>query len=704
MSKKTPDSSDNAEDGSLDEYGVWVKTGPEDSKDEGDGSIAEVLDDSFDENLFDEPEAAVSLSLDNDIRLQDPAPGTRLGGTQTMGQEVADMSEQDKTKHASLTDSDETKGAGQESEVDLELNADDDLGGLSDLLLNIDEETEQDDTIYLEDDDLSFDLNDENDDLLLEQESLDTESSDDFGEDIVIPGLDEELGLDAAEAGLDLPQDSLEGLDNIDAELAALESEPAAPPPAESAIETHDVAEVGLDEFLDAQDTAAAADAPAESDDLSDLVLDDEITLDIGSFDEEPAAQDNAVLADGAPDEGEIDLDIDLGPEIDLDEDLASAAQVDAKDELMPGVESEIDSILSNAPETSEPALPELDLEAEPAFDDVQAVADAVRGEPAAGASTGILSSIEEELHAIRTELTDLRAELKKLRGRDSADAAIAADEPAADDELEMTVDAAKEDTKSGGGFFDDDDDETIALTGDELDNILNTAEFTEEVGESSAPDLDDDAEPEKSGDVPVSSDAFTFSDSEQEKVGEEPVFEDNSANEEFPPIEEISLEELDDASHASAATADDRSGSEGENPEVAQLAQLDIEKELAGIEDLKDEEEDIELFTGEDISGLELEIPEDFDKHAESAADDTVGESDIGEIQGLEEASAIADVPAAPPADAEEVSFSLKQEIKAVLAYMDQLLDSLPEDKIKEFAQSEHFEVYKKLFDELGL
>ena len=34
----------------------------------------------------------------------------------------------------------------------------------------------------------------------------------------------------------------------------------------------------------------------------------------------------------------------------------------------------------------------------------------------------------------------------------------------------------------------------------------------------------------------------------------------------------------------------------------------------------------------------------------------------------------------------------------------MDQLLESLPEDKIKEFAQSEHFEVYKKLFDELGL
>jgi hypothetical protein len=34
----------------------------------------------------------------------------------------------------------------------------------------------------------------------------------------------------------------------------------------------------------------------------------------------------------------------------------------------------------------------------------------------------------------------------------------------------------------------------------------------------------------------------------------------------------------------------------------------------------------------------------------------------------------------------------------------MDQLLESLPEDKIHEFANSEHFDVYKKLFDELGL
>ena len=45
-----------------------------------------------------------------------------------------------------------------------------------------------------------------------------------------------------------------------------------------------------------------------------------------------------------------------------------------------------------------------------------------------------------------------------------------------------------------------------------------------------------------------------------------------------------------------------------------------------------------------------------------------------------------------------------MKQEIKSVLSYMDQLLENLPEEKIAEFARSEQFETYKKLFAELGL
>jgi hypothetical protein len=49
-------------------------------------------------------------------------------------------------------------------------------------------------------------------------------------------------------------------------------------------------------------------------------------------------------------------------------------------------------------------------------------------------------------------------------------------------------------------------------------------------------------------------------------------------------------------------------------------------------------------------------------------------------------------------------VPAAFKQELRAVLSYMDILLESLPEKKIEEFARSEHFEPYKKLFKELGL
>lgn len=49
-------------------------------------------------------------------------------------------------------------------------------------------------------------------------------------------------------------------------------------------------------------------------------------------------------------------------------------------------------------------------------------------------------------------------------------------------------------------------------------------------------------------------------------------------------------------------------------------------------------------------------------------------------------------------------ISIDLKNDIKSVLLYMDQLLENLPEEKIMEFAKSEQFGTYKRLFNELGL
>lgn len=50
------------------------------------------------------------------------------------------------------------------------------------------------------------------------------------------------------------------------------------------------------------------------------------------------------------------------------------------------------------------------------------------------------------------------------------------------------------------------------------------------------------------------------------------------------------------------------------------------------------------------------------------------------------------------------ETGFPIREQLKRILYAMDQALEDLPEDKIAEFAGSKHFDVYEKLFYEIGL
>jgi hypothetical protein len=91
--------------------------------------------------------------------------------------------------------------------------------------------------------------------------------------------------------------------------------------------------------------------------------------------------------------------------------------------------------------------------------------------------------------------------------------------------------------------------------------------------------------------------------------------------------------------------------------------------------------EEDFGILVVDEPSG---EIPEAAEEHNEEVA-----------------------VQEAVSADTEEISAipgHLKQELKTVLSYMDQLLEALPDEKIEEFARSEYYDTYKKLFRDLGI
>ncbi|MGC8764559.1 MAG: hypothetical protein ACP5QT_01565 [Brevinematia bacterium] len=51
-----------------------------------------------------------------------------------------------------------------------------------------------------------------------------------------------------------------------------------------------------------------------------------------------------------------------------------------------------------------------------------------------------------------------------------------------------------------------------------------------------------------------------------------------------------------------------------------------------------------------------------------------------------------------------EALSPETKEELRTVLKYLDNLLENLPEDKIKEFAKSEYYDLYIKILDKLGI
>ncbi len=658
-----------------------------------------------------------------------------------------------------------------------------DLGDLSDLeeeiALSLEEE-EDGDTIYLEEDDLKLELDDHEDDLVLEgdeelEEDIVIPGLDDELEDITIPELDDEISVlddDTPSDGDDFELD-IEDLDD-DTVSIKQSSEPddedlspsdeASPGALESMDELDDLQDedlledISIDEFMDktAPENGDEDDSPLDSED-SFLELDDQ--------------QD--ALSTELPAE---DLDID----IDLDEDIlgldSNEEDVDLDDSSLPGAEEDVVS-LDDMPDTDySEELDELgsddELEAAtPAenegFDDVAAFSDSLsdsddgdNGSMVDEAlqlsdreSENILHSIESELSSIKSELTDLREELRRMRAGGESPAIQSAPTSANDQETATedisqgySHEESEGDGVDAGGFFSsDDDDETIALTGDELDNILNTAEFTEEAGESSInPDED---------------------------LSDSPAFEDAGGDDSQ--LTEISVDTAEDPF-------------KGSEDEIQAMADLDIEEELQGIDDLSDDEDDIQLYTGDDLEEMELELPEladsddvvdgeaeplesdeveiedeildlnegeelDLSDDDESiliqetgADEDELEEITLDEIDddihptedlsaeeeellgaGFEEEAPALDL--SSEGDVEEIdldshdaspvqlspdesqsrealSSDIKSEIKAVLTYMDSLLENLPEEKIEEFAQSEHFATYQKLFEELGL
>jgi len=93
----------------------------------------------------------------------------------------------------------------------------------------------------------------------------------------------------------------------------------------------------------------------------------------------------------------------------------------------------------------------------------------AASGTPAVDLSTQLLIKIAEELSSIRLELSDLKKEFSGIKT------------------------SSQPEEEGENDFFGEEDDEKIALTGDELNNILNTADFTEEAGSDATVEISEE-------------------------------------------------------------------------------------------------------------------------------------------------------------------------------------------------------------------
>ncbi len=174
---------------------------------------------------------------------------------------------------------------------------------------------------------------------------------------------------------------------------------------------------------------------------------------------------------------------------------------------------------------------------------------------------------------------------------------------------------------------------------------------------------------------------------SESEKISFEETVSEESLHEE---AQELTLSDND-----SFLSEEINLSEENFAPEMPELDALDAEIELGGEEsfakvvpegfvvDAEEENPSLDLSTADEIEPFEME---EADSTAVTVEELPISSSD-SESNGREVLPA-----------------NLRQEVKTVLSYMDQLLESLPESKIEEFARSEYFDTYKKLFEELGL
>ena len=343
---------------------------------------------------------------------------------------------------------------------------------------------------------------------------------------------------------------------------------------------------------------------------------------------------------------------------------------------------------------------------------------------------TAIFSQIVTELSSLKNEIVSLKNEFETLKNEKQPE----------------NLKLESNDSGNEGFFSNSDEDDTIALSKDEMDNILNTADIAQ--AEETDEDKEKETESEKTKETQDNISEPEELSSEEPEFEEEPeaaeeaenlfgsaddvadisdedILSDDDFAMEFENAQTENTEEpptLDDVDYTNISKENDL-------PEEISVPKNDdilVESSPTDLLETKDSENKTENASDSfnedpfEISAVEPSISEtltdeklDYLSKAPEESEQNENSEELLELPESEETEAteevepetLQEVKEEPETkESKDISDDLKSEIKSVLSYMDQLLENLPENKIAEFAQSEQFDTYKKLFKELGL
>ncbi|WP_288517233.1 hypothetical protein [uncultured Treponema sp.] len=346
---------------------------------------------------------------------------------------------------------------------------------------------------------------------------------------------------------------------------------------------------------------------------------------------------------------------------------------------------------------------------------------------------TAIFSQIVTELSSLKNEIASLKNEFETLKNEKQPE----------------NLKLESNDSGNEGFFSNSDEDDTIALSKDEMDNILNTADIaqaekTEEIQENiSEPEELSSEEPEFKEEPKTTDETENLFGSADDvaDISDEDILSDDDFAMEFESAQTENIEEptLDDVDYTNISKENDLP-EEISVPKNDDILVESSPTDLLETKDSKNEGENSSDSFDEDpfeLSSVEPSISEtltdeklDYLSKTPEEAEQNVNSEEVLELPESEETENAKENEAAEEVETEkteatqenisepeelsseepetkeskDISDDLKTEIKSVLSYMDQLLENLPENKIAEFAQSEQFDTYKKLFKELGL